>query len=152
MSKPQFIPPVNTWTWRALGQPPPARKPLSPRVKATIQAPLMAAVGWLIFHFFGHVVVPLMVWTLAGLVLIGGWLVPPVFHAIERFGQAIARFATIGLNWLLLVPFFYLCFLPGRIILMLRRIDPMDRVFPDPRPSFWIPRKPVDTAQYKRQH
>jgi len=152
MSKAEFKPPVNTYAWRALGAAPKAGKTLSLKAKATIQAPAMALVGWLVFHFLGHTVVPIIVWTLAAFVLVGGWFAPPIFHAIERFGLGVANYFMIGLNWALLVPFFYLCFFPGRILLKLRGIDPMDRVFPDPRESFWIARKPVDAEQYKRQH
>lgn len=152
MSNEAFKPPVNTWKWRVLGPAANERKPMSPQLKASIQAPIMALVGLAMFYFFHHLVVPIIVWTLAGLVLVGGWLVPPIFHGFEKFGQWLAKGVMAGLNWLLLTPFFYLCFIPGRLILLVRRIDPMDRRFPDARESFWIPRKPVGTEQYKRQH
>ncbi len=148
-----FKPPINTWTWKVLGTPPKPPKPMSRQLKATIQAPLMALVGWLMYHFFGHIIVPVIVWTLSAVVLIGGWFVPPMFIAMERFGAWLAKWVTLILNWGLLTPFFYLCFLPGRLILRLKGIDPMDRTFPDPRPSFWISRKPVaDLNQYRKQH
>lgn len=126
---------------------------MSIKLKASIQAPVMALVGWLIYHFFDHLAGPLIVWSLAALVLAGGWLFPPVFHAVERFGLALGKGVALALNWGLLTPFFYLCFLPGRLMLKLRGVDPMDRRFPDDRASFWIPRKPVaDMAQYRKQH
>jgi len=145
--------PINTWTWRALGTPPPVKKPMSAKVKASIQAPIMALVGYLIYRWTHHLIGPVIVWSLAGIVLLGGWFVPPVFIAIERFGATLAKWVAIILNYGLLVPFFYLCFVPGRLILKLQGIDPMDREFPSDKPSFWIPRKPVaDIAQYRKQH
>lgn len=145
--------PVNTWNWRALGTPPPKKTPMSIKVKALIQAPIMALVGYLIFRWTGHLIGPAIVWTLAGVVLVGGLFVPPLFHGMERFGMWIAKGVTVGLNYGLLVPFYYLCFVPGHLILKIQGIDPMDRAFPDDRPTFWIPRKPVaDMAQYRKQH
>ncbi len=148
-----FKPPVNTWHWRILGPPPAPKKPMSMKLKASIQAPVMALVGYLIYHFFDHVTGPVIIWTLAAFVLAGGWFIPPVFRAIERFGLWIAKGVTVALNWGLLTPFFYLCFAPGRLVLAIRGIDPMSRKFPDDSPSFWIPRQPVTKMdQYRKQH
>jgi hypothetical protein len=153
MSTPKQKFPVNKWPWKAIGTPPAVKTPMSMKTKATIQAPLMVLVGYLIYRWTGHLIGPAIVWTLAGVVLVGGWFVPPIFHGIEKFGMGLAKYVTVGLNYGLLVPFFYLCFLPGRLILKLQGIDPMDRTFPDNRPSFWIPRKPVpDMSQYRKQH
>ncbi len=153
MASSSFQPPVNVWKWRVLGDPPPKKKPMNMRVKATIQAPIMVLVGYVIYRWTGHLIGPAIVWSLAAVVFIGGWFVPPMFHGMERFGAWLAKWVALILNWGLLTPFFYLCFLPGRVILKLQGIDPMDRKFPDDRPSFWIPRKPVtDMAQYRKQH
>lgn len=143
----------NKWKWKASGITPPSRQPMSIRAKACIQAPIMALVGWAMFHFFHHLIVPMIIWSLAGLVLIGGLFIPPIFHGFERFGAWLAKGVTVLLNWVLLVPFYFLCFLPGRILLKIRGIDPMDREFPSNKASFWIPHKPVtDMKQYRKQH
>jgi len=144
---------IAPYNWRALGPQPKPVPRWSRQAKATLQAPLMALVGWIMFYFYDHRIVPFIVWTLSFVVLAGGWLYPPAFLAIERFGLALARVVTRGLTWILLAPFFYICFTPGRMILLLTRKDPMDRIFPDQRPSFWIPRQPVtDPARYRNQH
>jgi hypothetical protein len=72
-----FIPPVNKWHWRVLPPPPLPKKPMNRKLKATIQAPIMALVGYLIYRIFDHLAGPMIVWMLAGAVLIGGWFVPP---------------------------------------------------------------------------
>lgn len=145
--------PINTWHWRALGTPPPAKVPMRMSTKALIQAPIMALVGYGIYRWTGHLIGPAIVWTLASMVLVGGLFVPPLFRAVEHFGAWLAKWVILILNYGLLVPFFYLCFVPGRLILKLQGIDPMDRAYPDNRPSFWLPRKPVaDMAQYRKQH
>lgn len=124
------------------------------RVKATIQAAVMVAVGFLMFKLWGHVIGPAVVWTFALLMLAGGWVFPPIFHGFEKAGAKLAFGVTALLTWALLVPFFYVVFTFGRIILILRKIDPMDRAFPDAgRATFWTPRPPVPNMnQYRKQH
>ena len=57
-----------------------------------------------------------------------------------------------ALTWLVLAPFFYLCFLPARLILLATGKDPMHRQFPAPAPTLWRPR-PASPAEnrYHRQ-
>lgn len=142
------------WPWKAMGAPPPVRNPISIKTKALIQAPLMALVGFVIYRVWGHLIGPVIVWSLAGLVLVGGLFAPPIFRGMERFGLLLAKWISAGLTWGLLTPFFYLCFTFGRLVLMVLRRDPMDRAFPDPdRKSFWVPRPRVPSMeQYKKQH
>jgi hypothetical protein len=127
---------------------------MSIQAKALIQAVAMSLIAWAIYHFLHHRVMPIVIWSLAGLVLIGGLVYHPIFHGFERFGQLLAKWVSAGLTWGLLVPFFYLCFLPGRLVLHLRGIDPMDRRFPEKeKGTFWEPRPPVrNMAQYTKQH
>jgi hypothetical protein len=145
---------VNTWVWRAVGTPPPKPKPMSIKVKALIQAPLMVAVAYALHHFTGHVIMPSVIVGLAALVLIGGLAVPAIFHAFERFGFLLARWVAAGLTWGLLVPFFYIVFGFGRLVLLMTRQDPMSIRFPAPdHTTFWEARPPVtDLSTYRRQH
>ncbi len=146
---------VNTWVWKAVGAPPPTVKKKMPvPLKATLQAAVGGVVGFLMYRFLGHIVGPVIVWSIAGLLLIGGWLIPPLFRAFEKFGAKLAHWVAAGLTWLLLVPFFYIVFVGGRLVLLLSGKDPMDRAFPDAeRATFWIPRPPVPSMeQYKKQH
>lgn len=145
---------VNTWTWRAVGPTPPVRKPLSIRTKALIQAPLMVAVAYAIHRYTGHVVMPSIIVGLAALILIGGLAIPPLFHAFERFGLLLARGVAAGLTWGLLVPFFYVVFGFGRLVLLVTRQDPLGIKFPAPdHATFWEARPPVkDLETYRRQH
>ncbi|HMP73881.1 MAG TPA: hypothetical protein PKE55_11525 [Kiritimatiellia bacterium] len=145
--------PLNTWTWRVLGAPPPPKKKMPRQKKALIQAPIMVGIAGLIHLWLDHVIMPGIIVFLAFLVLVGGLFYAPLFNGFERFGVKLTYWVTLILNWGLLTPFFYLVFLPGRIVLKLKGKDPMDRKFPDPRPSFWVERKPVtDLNQYTKQH
>lgn len=145
---------VNTWPWRALGAPVARHTPMSPKVKALIQAPLMALVAYLIYRYTGHQIMPMIIAGLAALVLVGGLFIPPLFHAFERFGALLARGVAAGLTWGLLVPFFYLVFGFGRLVLVLTGQDPLKVRFPAPdQTTFWVARPPVtDLNQYRKQH
>ena len=122
--------------------------------KASIQAVVMAVVGTILYVLLKHHIAAWIVWSLAAIVLVGGLFIPPVFHAFEKFGVLLAHWVGSGLTYGLLVPFFFLVFVPGRIVLMLSGRDPMNRSFkPGSVESYWIPRKPVSNLdQYKKQH
>lgn len=145
---------MNTWEWKALGFQLPATKKWPVPLKATIQAAVAGLVGWFLYAKWGHVVGPVIIWSIASLLLIGGWIYRPIFHGFEWFGAKLAHWVAGGLTWLLLVPFFYIAFAGGRLILLLSGKDPMDCAFPDAeKQTFWTPRPIVtDMKQYEKQH
>ena len=66
---------------------------------------------------------------------------------------ALAAVALGLLAWVLLAPFFYLCFVPGRVVLWIMGRDPLDRKIDPDRPSYWAPyRNAADERRYKRQY
>ncbi len=74
--------------------------------------------------------------------------VPPSVK--ESAGQSLGRLISHVLTWVLLVPFFYLCFTPGRLILILRKKDPLHRQCPSSETSYWVTRPPIaDLDQYR---
>ena len=116
-----------------------------------IQAIVPAFVG-AVFFYKGRTVAAEVLWGISGVVLVSGLFIPPVFARIEQFGRWFGKGAGMVITWVLLVPMFYLVFLPGRLILMLRGIDPMCRKFPTTATTYWVPRKPVTQLEdYKRQ-
>lgn len=144
---------TGKWGWKAGGTPPPPKKAMDIKVKAAIQAAVMTVVAFLLYHFKHHVYLPVFLCGFAATVLISGLFVPPLFRTIDRFfAVTLARWIGTCLTYLLLVPFYYLIFAPAHWILNARGIDPMARAFPTKQPTYWIPRKPVATAQYKKQH
>lgn len=142
------------WPWRGLGDSGVGKQGMSLAAKAILQAVAMGVIGWILARYLHHRIMPLVVWTLAVLVLIGGLVYHPLFHAFERFGQQLAKWVAAGLTWGILVPFYYLCFFPGRLILSATGKDPMDRHYPEPdKKTFWVARPPVHSLdQYKKQH
>ena len=119
--------------------------------RALLQALIMAAIAGL-FLYRHHRIPSAVLAVLAGLVLTSGCLVPSFFLAFEKAGRKFGQWVAIGVTWLLLVPFYYLCFVPGRIVILLTGKDPLNRRFPSPSATLWVPRPPVkDPAQYRKQ-
>lgn len=100
----------------------------------------------------GHAVPASIIGGVAAFALISGLCLPRLFCRWEAFGQQLGRVVAVGVTWACLVPVFYLVFVPGRLILLLTRRDPMCREFPTRLPTYWVPRPPVrDVAEYRRQ-
>ena len=132
---------------------PAPKRPLDIKVKAAVQAVVMTVVAFLLFRFRHQVIVPRCIGAMAVVVLIGGLFIPPLFLAIDRFfSVTLVKIVGTGLTYLFLVPFYFLVFAPAHWILNAKHVDPMAREFPTKLPTYWIPRKPVDVAQYKKQH
>jgi hypothetical protein len=143
----------TVWPWQAKkpgGSPPAAGLPAA--VRGGIQAVIMGSIGLLLYRYAGHDVMAFVVWGLALAVLASALFLPPVFAAIEGFGRKLGLWVGTGLTYLLLVPFFYLVFVPGRTILWALGKDPMQRAFPTPEKTCWVPRKSrMDDRHYRKQ-
>ncbi|MGD0652274.1 MAG: hypothetical protein ABSA97_14250 [Verrucomicrobiia bacterium] len=112
----------------------------------------MLAIGYVVAKYSGHRIIGDIVFGLAVVVLVSGWFVPSVFHAIERFGNLVARAAGVVASCALLAPFYYLCFVPGRIVLALSGRDPLQRKFPAHKPTYWVTRESTPNVdQYRSQ-
>ena len=139
------------WPWQApaAGSAPAGSR----RRRALVQCAVTAAVATLLTWGLRHYWFGLAVFALSGAVVISGFLIPPAFDALERAGQWLGRGVAAGLTWLLLVPFFYLCFAPARLLLRLRGKDPMHRRYERDRASYWTDRlPPAGPASYTRQY
>ena len=113
----------------------------------------MAAVATLMTLVWHKIWLGLAIYSMSAVVIISGFLIPPLFRALERAGQWLGRMVGTGITWLMLVPFFYLCFAPARLVLALMGKDPMHRRFERTRSSYWVDHKPPTTPQpYTRQY
>lgn len=113
----------------------------------------MLGVAAVLAFVFGHPIPALAVCALSAFVLISGLWLPRVFGAVESAGQRLAAAVSLGLTWGLLVPFYYVCFVPGALLLRMRRKDPMFRRYDSKSPSYWVHRPPVDsTEHFRRQY
>jgi hypothetical protein len=141
----------TAWPWREAGKP--AADPAAGAARrGLVQAAVMLAIAAILYVVFGRRILPLMVTGLAVVNLVLALAAPKAFTAVEHFWSRAARGVGVAATWALMVPFFYLCFLPARLILLARGRDPMRRRFPSPEPTCWTPRRGAsDTARYSRQ-
>ncbi|MBN2301342.1 MAG: hypothetical protein JXN60_02370, partial [Lentisphaerae bacterium] len=99
-------------------------------------------------HVLGSVVV-----VIALTLLFTGMFVPQVYGVIKRQFLLLGKSVGIGMSWLLLVPFFYICFPLGRLGFKLTGRDPMTRAFEPNTKSYWMPKKTIAGLEhYKRQY
>lgn len=139
------------WRWPAAA-PGGRGGPLKTRVRAAMQAAVGGAAGLLLLLVFRHRAAGLVVLAIAAVLLVAGLFVPRAFAAIERFGKMLGRSVGAGLTWLLLVPFFYLCFVPARTLMALLKKDPLKLRFSPEAGSYWTPRPPVSAEQVRKQY
>ena len=139
------------WPWRSTAGTAGAGQ-ISPRWRAIIQSVVIGAVATLMVMVFNHVRFGLFLYILSAVVLISGLFFPTIFKIFERFGQALAHWAGVGLTWLLLTIFFCLCVIPGRLILLATGKDPMRRGKEVDSESYWTTHKTADTASHTRQY
>lgn len=109
--------------------------------RALIQAAILAAVGAGLRFGLHREIMAGVAWGMGALIAVSGFFVPSLFRAIERLGGRLGHGTGVALTYLLLVPFYFLVFVPARAVLALRGKDPMQRRFPAPEASCWTPKK-----------
>lgn len=119
-----------------------------PAVRAPLRhliPPLLigSGIGLIIYVFF-HRPMAYIVWTISISLFVCGLLLPRVFLKIEGGLRVFAHWVGLGLTVLLLVPFYWLVFAPGRLLFKLSGKDPMTRACPTDLPSYWQERTPID--------
>jgi hypothetical protein len=123
------------------------------RRRALVQAAVAAAIGLLLALMFKHRIAGGIVLAIAAIVLATGLFLPRAFQSLERAMQALGKGVGAALTWILLVPFFYLCFLPGHLLIALLRKDPLRLRFPSDEPTYWDSRPHrMDAEYFKRQY
>jgi hypothetical protein len=125
----------TVWPWPVARTPPPAAA--SCRRRAVIQFFVMLAVAGLVALKYRHIGFTLL--CVALFVIVTGLAAPRVFLALERGFREFGRWVGLALTWALLVPFFFLVFVPGRVVLLLSRKDPLQRAFPGDGQTSWVP-------------
>ena len=139
------------WLWRDREQKQIERETGRRRRQSLIQASFMLTAGIVMcllkFFVSGSIAV-----SLAAIVYVSGRLVPRFYDALNGGVTATGRACGLFVTWVLLVPLFYLCFLPGRLILLARRRDPMERKFPTNHKTYWVPRPPRHPGHFEQQY
>ena len=112
---------------------------------------IMFLIGSVLFFPLHHVWIGGILYVLSFLILVGGFAVPQIYSAFERVGRFLT--ITIGslFTWVLMISFFYVCFVPGRILLCLFRKDPLQRARTPDAQSYWISKQhSSEKTQYQK--
>jgi hypothetical protein len=138
---------VIAWQWNQPGD----EKQNNPKKTAWIQFAVMISVAsaFLLFH---HVVISIIIYFLSLIILIGIFAAPSVLRFFNKTGKISAELIGRLLTYLLLVPFYFICFLPGRIVLFMLGKDPMRRKFDRSSPTYWVEKQQTDIDHYKVQY
>lgn len=122
------------------------------RVRAGLQFLVSMAAAAFLWWFFGHEVAGIVVLCLGLWILVSGLFLQKAFLTMEKYVGIFAHHVGVVLTWLLLVPFFYLCFFPGHLMIRMFRRDPLRLKLSSSEPTYWTPRAPVtDPEHFKRQ-
>ena len=141
------------WPWRHESEVSAVSDPTVRRKRAVVESAVILIVGLLLAFVLHKPRLGCVVLCISGTVFVGGLFVPPVYYGFKRFGQWLARIVGVGLSWLLLLPFFYICFTCGRIFLMVMRKDILHRACPTGQESYWSPhRRNANLEQYRKQY
>jgi len=125
------------WKWQYQRNQPVVSRQKSGFGKLIFQSIIAFAVAALFAFIFHRVLFAGIVAGIGLLILISGLFIPKLYSAFERIVGIFAVGVGQALTWLLLVPFYYLCFLPARIILSLTKRDPMKRAWDSSAPTYW---------------
>ena len=141
------------WKWGYQRNQSAAKRHGSGLGKLIFQATIAFAVAALFAFVFHRVLLAAIVAGIGLIILICGLFIPGLYSAFERIIGIFAIGVGQVLTWLLLVPFYYLCFLPARIILSLMKRDPMKRAQDSSAPTYWDKRQDIqDTNRMTKQY
>lgn len=120
--------------------------------RALIQVAVMIGVALFMAFVVRHYWLAGIILVLAAGVLTSFFFIPSVYRVWERIGGALATGVGAGLTWLLLTVFYYLCVVPGRLILLMAGKDPMQRCWERDSASYWSDHKLAGKDSYTRQY
>ena len=93
-----------------------------------------------------------MVLCVAAIILFSALVSPTgLYRGIQGLFATLGNATGRALTWLMLVPLFYLFFLPFGVLLRRGRRDRLKRYFEPDKESYWEPHKHFSAADHERQ-
>lgn len=121
------------------------------RLKGLLQATLAAAVGAGLY-FWGRTTVATVVFSVAAIVGLSALVSPTgLFRAIEALFAALGAATGRALTWIVVVPLFYVFFLPFGALMRRGRRDRLQRFYEQDASSYWEPHAGVRAASGSRE-
>lgn len=145
---------AEIWNWREPRVEAPHESLQRARALGSLQALGTAALGALLFVYWSRII-GAVVLSLSGVVLASALISPTgLYLAIRRGFGALARLTGRAMTWILMVPIFYLIFLPFGVLFRRGRRDRLKRYFETDAVSYWETHEgPTAASQrYDRQY
>lgn len=137
------------WAWQT---PQSGVQKAKPSLAVSLGTLLIGCAVALFFFFYDHPIMASVVFAISLLVFVSSRFFPAVYAVIEKVFQKLSYFIGSGLTWVLLLPFFYICFPLGRIMQKMKGKDPMQRDLDRDAVSYWQTcRETPSVDDYKRQ-
>ena len=137
------------WPWQQAAKAPESTRPT---LAFSVMTLLIAWVIGFTLYYFNHVTIAMVAFSISTFVFIASRFFPKVYAAIELIFQKFSVLVGKSITWILLVPFFYVCFSIGRIAQILKKKDPMHRTLDPDATSYWQTcEERSSVEEYKRQ-
>lgn len=131
---------AEVWRWGDAAPPAPEREPTSrARMRGVLQGLVGAGIGAALYHYWSPIV-GTVVMTIGTVIALSALVSPGGLYAgIERLFLALGVLTGKALTWLLLVPLFYVFFLPFGSVMRTGRRDRLKRFLEPEADSYWEP-------------
>ncbi len=144
------------WDWRGAAAPEPApeESPGRNRLLGTVQGLVAGTLGLLVYNFWSTTI-GTVIFCIAGIVLFSALVSPTgLYLGVQGVFRTLGRWTGIALTWILMVPVFYLFFLPFGALLRRGRRDRLKRYFERDAESYWEPHEGPTAASdsFERQY
>jgi hypothetical protein len=125
------------WAWRQGEAEPAGTPPASARRQGALRSLVGAAIGTALFLLWSRIVGSLVLGLAAALLLAA--LISPggLYAGLDRLFAATGRVVGRALTWLLMVPLFYLFFLPFGLLFRRARRDRLARFIDADADTYW---------------
>ena len=141
------------WRWKERDGDATVARQTDTRKPGVIQFCIAVAIGLLMLFWLKHLVIAVVIFSIASTMLALALFMPPAFRAVERGFLWLAHWVGRGMTWLVLVPFYFLTFTVGRIFILVTKRDPLNRECPSGETTYWQKRRKVDNPKhYQRWH
>lgn len=104
------------------------------RVLQTVACTIVALFMW--FKLGNHHAA-IVIGSVGAILLVVGLTAPRLLAPLDRAVIWLVSWVGIVMTWLTLVPFFWLCVVPGRLVLLALGKDPMRRKWEPTATSYW---------------
>ncbi len=129
----------------------PAAVPGRVRLRGSLQALVGVGVG-VVFFFFVSATLGRIVMGIAGFILLSALVSPTVVYAgIEKLFDSLGHLLGRAMTWLLMVPLFYLFFLPFGLLFRRGRRDRLRRYSERDAATYWERREGPTAASHSRE-